>query len=141
MKSAKLLRLGKKRINSFVLLWLYPKSVVAKLGIDYADEIRNRQQTIIAMMLSPNAIMNLQSSQFISEKAYTVDEYFNDIFDAVWKPLSDKDEEKNSYRRQQQRAYVDFIGMALNASEGSDGKNTSMAQRLMLCITRICCFV
>ena len=112
-----------------VPMWLYPKSVVAKLGIDYADEIRNRQQTIIAMMLSPNAIMNLQSSQFISEKAYTVDEYFNDIFDAVWKPLSDKDEEKNSYRRQQQRAYVDFIGMTLNASEGSDGKNTSMVQR------------
>lgn len=110
-------------------LWLYPKNVVGKLGVDYADEIRNRQQTIIAMMLSPNAIMNLQSSQYASEKAYSVDEYFNDIFDAVWKPLSDKDEENNSFRRQQQRSYVDFLGMAINGSTGSDGLNTSMAQR------------
>lgn len=109
--------------------WLYPKNVVGKLGVDYADEIRNRQQTIIAMMLSPNAIMNLQSSQYASEKAYSVDEYFNDIFDAVWKPLSDKDEENNSFRRQQQRSYVDFLGMAINGSTGSDGLNTSMAQR------------
>ena len=110
-------------------LWLYPKNVVGKLGVDYADEIRNRQQTIIAMMLSPNAIMNLQSSQYASEKAYSVDEYFNDIFDAVWKPLSDKDEENNSFRRQQQRSYVDFLGMAINGSTGSDGLNTSMVQR------------
>ena len=110
-------------------LWLYPKNVVGKLGVDYADEIRNRQQTIIAMMLSPNAIMNLQSSQYASEKAYSVDEYFNDIFDAVWKPLSDKDEENNSFRRLQQRSYVDFLGMAINGSTGSDGLNTSMAQR------------
>ena len=110
-------------------LWLYPKNVVGKLGVDYADEIRNRQQTIIAMMLSPNAIMNLQSSQYASEKAYFVDEYFNDIFDAVWKPLSDKDEENNSFRRLQQRSYVDFLGMAINGSTGSDGLNTSMAQR------------
>ena len=110
-------------------LWLYPKNVVGKLGVDYADEIRNRQQTIIAMMLSPNAIMNLQSIQYASEKAYSVDEYFNDIFDAVWKPLSDKDEENNSFRRQQQRSYVDFLGMAINGSTGSDGLNTSMAQR------------
>ena len=110
-------------------LWLYPKNVVGKLGVDYADEIRNRQQTIIALMLSPNAIMNLQSSQYASEKAYSVDEYFNDIFDAVWKPLSDKDEENNSFRRLQQRSYVDFLGMAINGSTGSDGLNTSMAQR------------
>ena len=110
-------------------LWLYPKNVVGKLGVDYADEIRNRQQTIIAMMLSPNAIMNLQSIQYASEKAYSVDEYFNDIFDAVWKPLSDKDEENNSFRRLQQRSYVDFLGMAINGSTGSDGLNTSMAQR------------
>ncbi len=110
-------------------LWLYPKNVVGKLGVDYADEIRNRQQTIIAMMLSPNAIMNLQSSQYASEKAYSVDEYFNDIFDAVWKQLSDKDEENNSFRRLQQRSYVDFLGIAINGSTGSDGLNTSMAQR------------
>ena len=110
-------------------MWLYPKSVVSKLGVDYADEIRNRQQTIIAMLLSPNAITNLLGEQFVSEKAYPVEEYFDDIFGMVWKPLTDKDEEQNSFRRLQQRSYVDFLGVALNGGTGTDGANKSMAIR------------
>ena len=110
-------------------MWLYPKSVVSKLGVDYADEIRNRQQTIIAMLLSPNAITNLLGEQFVSEKAYPVEEYFDDIFGMVWKPLTDKDEEQNSFRRLQQRSYVDFIGVALNGGTGTDEANKSMAIR------------
>lgn len=110
-------------------MWLYPKSVVSKLGVDYADEIRNRQQTLIAMLLSPNAISNLMGDQFISDKAYPVEEYFDDIFGMVWKPLTDKDEEQNSFRRLQQRSYVDFLGVALNGGFGADGTNTSLATR------------
>ena len=110
-------------------MWLYPKSVVSKLGVDYADEIRNRQQTLIAMLLSPNAISNLMGDQFISDKAYPVEEYFDDIFGMVWKPLTDKDEEQNSFRRLQQRSYVDFLGVALNGGTGTDGANKSMAIR------------
>lgn len=110
-------------------MWLYPKSVVSKLGVDYADEIRNRQQTLIAMLLSPNAILNLMGDQFISDKAYPVEEYFDDIFGMVWKPLTDKDEEQNSFRRLQQRSYVDFLGVALNGGSGADGTNTSLATR------------
>ena len=110
-------------------MWLYPKSVVSKLGVDYADEIRNRQQTLIAMLLSPNAISNLMGDQFISDKAYPVEEYFDDIFGMVWKPLTDKDEEQNSFRRLQQRSYVDFLGVALNGGSGADGTNTSLTTR------------
>ena len=110
-------------------MWLYPKSVVSKLGVDYADEIRNRQQTLVAMLLSPNAISNLMGDQFISDKAYPVEEYFDDIFGMVWKPLTDKDEEQNSFRRLQQRSYVDFLGVALNGGSGADGTNTSLATR------------
>ena len=110
-------------------MWLYPKSVVSKLGVDYADEIRNRQQTLIAMLLSPNAISNLMGDQFISDKAYPLEEYFDDIFGMVWKPLTDKDEEQNSFRRLQQRSYVDFLGVALNGGSGADGTNTSLATR------------
>ena len=110
-------------------MWLYPKSVVSKLGVDYADEIRNRQQTLVAMLLSPNAISNLMGDQFISDKAYPVEEYFDDIFGMVWKPLTDKDEEQNSFRRLQQRSYVDFLGVALNGGSGADGTNTSLTTR------------
>ena len=47
----------------------------------------------------------------------------------VWKPLTDKDEEQNSFRRLQQRSYVDFLGVALNGGSGADGTNTSLATR------------
>ena len=103
-------------------MWLYPESVVTKLGVDYIDEIRSRQQTVIAMLLSPGAIMNLHSAQMQWPEAYPVEEYLNDIFAMVWKPLTAKDELQNNFRRFQQRAYVDFIDTALNS-------NNSTAQR------------
>ena len=97
-------------------LWLYPESVVNKLGIDYIDEIRSRQQTIIALLLSPNGIMKLHNDRLTSPKAYTVEEYLDDVFAMAWKPINDENELQNSFRRQQQRSYVDFIGLALNPS-------------------------
>ena len=112
-------------------LWLYPESVVSKLGIDYVDEIRNRQQTIIALLLSPIAVMNLLGQEFVSEKAYPVEEYFDDIFNIVWKPLTDKEEQQNSFRRQQQRIYIDFIGLALNPTteKTAEATTATTAQR------------
>ena len=112
-------------------LWLYPKSIVSKLGIDYVDEIRNRQQTIIALLLSPIAVMNLLGQEFVSDNAYPVEEYFDDIFNIVWKPLTDKEEQQNSFRRQQQRIYVDFIGLALNpsAEKTAEATTATTAQR------------
>lgn len=47
----------------------------------------------------------------------------------MWKPLTDSNQQQNSFRRQQQRAYVDFIGVALNGSTATDNTNTSIAQR------------
>ena len=95
-------------------LWLYPASIVSKLGIDYADEIRNRQQTVLAMLLSGNFIGNLLSAELHADQHYPVSEYLDDVFATVWKPLTDPSEEQNTYRRQQQRTYVDFVGLILN---------------------------
>ena len=50
----------------------------------------------------------------------------------VWKPLTDKDEQQNNFRRQQQRSYVDFLGTALNpapATSGSVANSNTTAQR------------
>ena len=100
-------------------LWLYPQSIINKLGTDYAEEIRVRQQTVIASLLAPNAIMNLHNANLQSPKAYPVSEYLDDVFAMVWKPLNNKDEQLNSFRRQQQRSYVDFLGTALNPAPAS----------------------
>jgi hypothetical protein len=95
-------------------LWLYPQSIVSKLGINYSEEICSRQQTVIAALLSLNGLMNLNNNNLQSAKAYPVSEYLDDVFAMVWKPLNNNDEQQNNFRRQQQRSYVDFIGSALN---------------------------
>ena len=108
-------------------LWLYPQSIVNKLGTDYQEEIRSRQQTVIASLLSPNAIMNLHNTSLQSPKAYPVDEYLDDVFAMVWKPLNDKDEQQNNFRRQQQRSYVDFLGTALNPAPTNGSASSTTA--------------
>ncbi len=110
-------------------LWLYPESIVNKLGTDWADEIRSRQQTVIALLLSANAIMNLHNANLQAPaKAWPVDEYLDDVFNTVWKPLTSQSELQNNFRRQLQRTYVDFIGIALNPTQGSSSAG-SAAQR------------
>ena len=106
-------------------MWLYPQSIINKLGTDYMEEIRSRQQTVIASLLSLNAIMNLHNTNLQSSKAYPVEEYLDDVFAMVWKPLNNKDELQNNFRRQQQRSYIDFIGTALNPAPASASSTTA----------------
>lgn len=111
-------------------MWLYPQSIISKLGIDYAEEVRDRQQTIIAVLVSSGTIMNLHQASLQSSQAYPVSEYLDDVFAMVWKPLIAADEQQNSFRRQQQRSYVDFLGMALNpAQDNKDTKSTTATMR------------
>lgn len=95
-------------------MWLYPQSVLSKLGMDVFNEVRERQQTLIATMVSPGLIMNIHQAHLQSPDAYAVSDYLNDVFNIVWKPLNAADEQQNSFRRYQQRSYVDFLGSALN---------------------------
>ena len=95
-------------------LWLYPDAVIAKTGTDYSEEIRDRQQTILAMLLSANMIFNLHNEALHAAKPYPVEEYLDDVFNMVWKPLNGTNKEQENFRRYQQRAYIDFIGMGLN---------------------------
>ena len=95
-------------------LWLYPEDVVSKLGIDAADEIRNRQSTLIAMMVSPGILFTLHNNALRAADPYPVNEYLDDVFSLVWKPVNDANALQNDYLRQQQRSYVDLLGNILN---------------------------
>lgn len=110
-------------------LWLYPESVIAKLGTDYANEIRNRQQSVIAMLLAPGTIFNKHNEAMRAQKPYPVEEYLDDIFNMVWKPLNNKNEEQNDFRRHQQRAYVDVIGLSLNPVEDKTATSNQTVMR------------
>lgn len=106
-------------------LWLYPASIVEKLGIDYAGDIANRQQNVISALLSPSLIINLHNAELRATEPYPVEEYFNDVFGMVWKPLTDSNEEQNDFRRQQQRTYIECIDQILNPAEKPANTNTN----------------
>ena len=95
-------------------LWLYPEEIVSKLGIDAADEIRNRQSTLIAMMVSPSLLFTLHNNALRAADPYPVNEYLDDVFSLVWKPVNNSNALQNDYLRQQQRSYVDLLGTILN---------------------------
>ena len=51
---------------------------------------------------------------------YPVNEYLDDIFALIWKPLNGSDAVQNNYRRQQQRTYVDLLGSVLNPTKDKE---------------------
>ena len=109
--------------------WLYPDDVVQCLGINATDEIRNRQQTLVALLLSPGMLLNQHEASLRASSPYPVADYLNDVFAAVWKPLNDKDERQNDFRRQQERSYVYFVGRILNPSDQDKTSVNTNAQR------------
>ena len=109
--------------------WLYPDDVVQCLGIDATDEIRNRQQTLVALLLSPGMLLNQHEASLRASSPYPVADYLNDVFAAVWKPLNDKDERQNDFRHQQERSYVYFVGRILNPSDQDKTSVNTNAQR------------
>ena len=78
------------------------------------------------MLLSPGIIYNMHKSALRSSDPYPVEEYLEDVFAIVWKPINHKDERMNHYLRQEQRSYVYFVGTILNPTE-NDRKAASAA--------------
>ena len=109
--------------------WLYPGEVVAKLGIDADDEIRSRQSTLIAMLVSPGLLYTLHNNALRAPDPYPVNEYLDDVFALVWKPVNGSDAMQDNYRRQQQRTYVDFLGSILNPTKDKETGVDTKIQR------------
>jgi hypothetical protein len=107
-------------------LWLYPEEIVSKLGIDAADEIRNRQSTLIAMMVSPSLLFTLHNNALRAADPYPVNEYLDDVFSLVWKPVNNSNALQNDYLRQQQRSYVDLLGTILNPVKDKESSSVDI---------------
>ena len=106
-------------------MWLYPKELIQKTGVNYTNEISNRQANKVRELLGFNTIGDIINAHMNSPKAYDPEEYLNDVFAIVWKPLDKDNEEQNYFIRQQQRAYVEAIGGALNPSNNQGSSSTS----------------
>ncbi len=97
-------------------LWLFPDALVSKLGIDAEDELRTRSTAVLTYMLSPNTLYGLGKSALTASSPYPVDQYLDDVFKAVWKPLS-ADSRRNTYRREQERTYLQLLNSLINPTE------------------------
>lgn len=105
-------------------LWLYPDEVVSCTGVKPMDEIRDRQSSVVALLLAPGMLYNIHSTSLCSSEPYPLDEYLNDAFAAIWKPLNASNEKENNLRRQLHRAYLTFAGRMMNP-ESKDVANAN----------------
>jgi len=110
-------------------LWLYPQSVVDKLGIKAQEELVELRMSTISYLLAPGMMTNIYNNSFNSNDPYQLSEYLNDVFETVWKPINSKDERLNMYRRQLERTYVEFFNSTLNPTEKQQNSMTANMQR------------
>ena len=102
--------------------WMYPSSIVEKLGVNAEDEMANRRNTMIAYLLAAGMLLNQQRNNLQNPDPYPIDEYLGDLFHAVWQPFTD-DERQNAYTRESENTYVDYVGRLLNVNiDPTDGR-------------------
>lgn len=100
-------------------LWLYPENVTEKTGVRPVEDIRNRQNATLSVLLNPVMLYNICSSAQDASEPYALDEYLNDVFSAVWKPINGSDTKNDYFRRQQERNYISLLEKALKPEEKS----------------------
>ncbi len=102
--------------------WLYPQSIIDKVGTDADDEMMNRARTSLAYLLNINLIANQ-----LKAGVYPIEEYLNDVMSAAWKPLNGRDEKQDYFSRQLHRAYLSMLAIALTPSKSTDEKGKSVS--------------
>ncbi len=100
-------------------LWLYPQSILDKVGTDADDEMINRSRTVLAYLLSGTMVANQ-----IKRGNYPAEEYLDDVLAAAWKPIEGTNERLNNFNRQMQRAYVNLLGAAINPKQTTTTSNS-----------------
>jgi len=101
-------------------LWLYPQEITDKIGVDVDASILGQQNTTLAYLLAEGVVYCIANQALVSQNPYTADEYLNDVFATVWKPLNASDARQNTYRRGAQRAYIEQLGKLINPENKTD---------------------
>lgn len=95
-------------------LWLYPSNITEKTGTNMDTEIMSLQKNVLATLMSHDLLNRLYSDSFVSSKAYRLNDYLNDLFAIVWKPLNQDDGRQKRYRRELENSYLDILNNLLN---------------------------
>lgn len=94
--------------------WLYPDSIVNKLGVNANDDLTRTSTLWLNYFLSAKTLYRCATNSFTASKPYPVNDYLNDLFQAIWKPMSQTNQRDNNYRRKLEQNYVDCIGLVIN---------------------------
>ena len=111
-------------------MWLYPEDISIKTGFDAESEIISRQNSALSQELSTSTLSNI-----FKQGVYPLNEYLDDVFASVWKPLDNKDEKQNQHRRQLERCYVNLVDKIINPKEESSKSISNLADLLKQLIT------
>ena len=96
--------------------WLYPKEIISKTGTNATQDNYQRQSSMLERMMALPLLNTLYNVETTSD-TYQLDEYLDDLFATVWKPIDGKDQWKDKSRRYLQRMYVQNLNSLLNPSE------------------------
>ena len=97
--------------------WLYPASIVSKVGVDPTLDNNQRQEFQLSRFMTAAMLNTLYNQATTSNDPYPIDEYLRDLFSVVWRPLTGSNEWKDKARRQLERAYVDNLNKLVNPTD------------------------
>ncbi|MFC4479025.1 zinc-dependent metalloprotease [Flavobacterium chungangensis] len=109
-------------------LWMYPKEIEQLIPLKTAEQISDQQNQILNMLLSSGMLYNISLKSMQFERAYTVQEFLNDLQQTVWIKFSG-DEKQDFYRRGLQRSYIEKLSRLLLPKDLEAGKALDNAQR------------
>ncbi len=98
-------------------VWLYPDEITSMTGTDAANDIQTKQETALSTLMAASLLNSINNASLASPEAYRLDDYMQDLFHAVWKPLSSPAELVNKSRRALQRNYIANLDKLLHPSE------------------------
>ena len=87
------------------------------------------QNLTLSVLLGESTLYTLYNQSLTSKNPYPLNEYLQDVFKAVWKPLNHSDARQNTYRRGIERLYLSQIDRLINApAEAKNAKAASIQQ-------------
>ena len=106
--------------------WLYPKEIISKTGTDATQDNDQRQDAMLTRLMAVTPLAQM-AARDCRPDVYQLEEYLDDLFNAVWKPIDSQNKWKAMARRHLQRTYVQQLKTLLNPT--ADELKSAINQR------------
>ncbi len=94
--------------------WLFPATIINKVGANPTTAQNSKQENLLGRLLSGYVLNTIYNQNEQSAEPYPLNEYLDDVFAQVWKPLAVTDSWTTKERRNLQRTYVEQLNSLLN---------------------------